>query len=114
MDITYFLSFNRLVSKSFYRIQTRMFDTDDVVFLNIGYEEQHTRGVPRHNGRNLLDNFTLFVSVTTEDDQIGHTGPRHWRPRLRRLRIMPEAGEFCLDRGEIDRLRCGRVAGRWD
>jgi ubiquinone/menaquinone biosynthesis C-methylase UbiE len=39
MEITYFLSFNRLVSKSFYRIQTRMFDTGDVVFLNIGYEE---------------------------------------------------------------------------
>jgi ubiquinone/menaquinone biosynthesis C-methylase UbiE len=39
MEFTYFLSFNRLVSRSFYRIQTRMFAADDVVFLNIGYEE---------------------------------------------------------------------------
>ncbi len=39
MALTYFLSFNRLVSKSFYRMQTRMFNDDDVVFLNIGYEE---------------------------------------------------------------------------
>ncbi len=46
MDITYFLSFNRLVSKSFYRIQTRMFDTDDVVFLNIGYEEDPPMALP--------------------------------------------------------------------
>ncbi|MUL81324.1 MULTISPECIES: phthiotriol/phenolphthiotriol dimycocerosates methyltransferase [unclassified Mycolicibacterium] len=39
MDFTYFFSFNRLVSKSFYRTQTRLFGTEDVVFLNIGYEE---------------------------------------------------------------------------
>src|SRR6478609_12235299 len=39
MEFTYFLSFNRLVSRSFDRIQTRMFAADDVVFLNIGYEE---------------------------------------------------------------------------
>src|SRR6478735_9448253 len=46
MDITYFLSFNRLVSKSFYRIQTRLFATDDVVFLNIGYEEDPPMALP--------------------------------------------------------------------
>jgi ubiquinone/menaquinone biosynthesis C-methylase UbiE len=46
MEITYFLSFNRLVSKSFYRIQTRMFNTGDVVFLNIGYEEDPPMAVP--------------------------------------------------------------------
>jgi ubiquinone/menaquinone biosynthesis C-methylase UbiE len=39
MEFTYFLSFNRLVSRCFYPIQTRLFATDDVVFLNIGYEE---------------------------------------------------------------------------
>ncbi|CAM2767406.1 SAM-dependent methyltransferase [Mycobacterium intermedium] len=39
MHITYFLSFNRLVSRYFYRLQTRLFDSADVVFLNIGYEE---------------------------------------------------------------------------
>jgi ubiquinone/menaquinone biosynthesis C-methylase UbiE len=46
MEITYFLSFNRLVSKSFYRIQTRMFNTGDVVFLNIGYEEDPPMAAP--------------------------------------------------------------------
>jgi SAM-dependent methyltransferase len=46
MEITYFLSFNRLVSKSFYRMQTRMFATDDVVFLNIGYEEDPPMALP--------------------------------------------------------------------
>jgi ubiquinone/menaquinone biosynthesis C-methylase UbiE len=46
MEITYFLSFNRLVSKSFYRIQTRMFNTGDVVFLNIGYEEDPPMALP--------------------------------------------------------------------
>jgi ubiquinone/menaquinone biosynthesis C-methylase UbiE len=46
MVITYFLSFNRLVSKSFYSIQTRMFGTDDVVFLNIGYEEDPPMALP--------------------------------------------------------------------
>jgi ubiquinone/menaquinone biosynthesis C-methylase UbiE len=46
MEITYFLSFNRLVSKSFYRMQTRMFNTGDVVFLNIGYEEDPPMAVP--------------------------------------------------------------------
>ena len=46
MEITYFLSFNRLVSKSFYRMQTRIFSTDDVVFLNIGYEEDPPMALP--------------------------------------------------------------------
>ena len=46
MEFTYFLAFNRLVSKYFYRIQTRLFATDDVVFLNIGYEEDPPMAVP--------------------------------------------------------------------
>jgi SAM-dependent methyltransferase len=46
MEITYFLSFNRLVSKYFYRIQTRLFAADDVVFLNIGYEEDPPMALP--------------------------------------------------------------------
>jgi ubiquinone/menaquinone biosynthesis C-methylase UbiE len=46
MEFTYFLSFNRLVSRAFYRIQTRMFATDDVVFLNIGYEEEPPMALP--------------------------------------------------------------------
>ena len=46
MALTYFLSFNRLVSRPFYRLQTRMFDDDDVVFLNIGYEEDPPMALP--------------------------------------------------------------------
>jgi ubiquinone/menaquinone biosynthesis C-methylase UbiE len=46
MALTYFLSFNRMVSKSFYRLQTRMFDDGDVVFLNIGYEEDPPMALP--------------------------------------------------------------------
>lgn len=46
MELTYFMSFNRLVSKPFYRLQTRMFDDDDVVFLNIGYEEDPPMALP--------------------------------------------------------------------
>lgn len=46
MEITYFLAFNRLVSKYFYRIQTRLFAGYDVVFLNIGYEEDPPMALP--------------------------------------------------------------------
>jgi ubiquinone/menaquinone biosynthesis C-methylase UbiE len=46
MEITYFLAFNRFVSKYFYRIQTRLFAGDDVVFLNIGYEEDPPMALP--------------------------------------------------------------------
>src|SRR5262249_56777294 len=81
--------------------------------VDIGDEEQHTRWVRRDDRRDLLEKLTLFVRVTTDYNEIGHTGPRHRRLRLRCLRIMPEAGEFCLDRSEVDRLRCGIVACRW-
>jgi ubiquinone/menaquinone biosynthesis C-methylase UbiE len=46
MEFTYFLAFNRLVSKHFYRIQTRLVAAEDVVFLNIGYEEDPPMGLP--------------------------------------------------------------------
>lgn len=46
MEITYFLAFNRLVSRFFYRVQTRLFANDDVVFLNIGYEEDPPMALP--------------------------------------------------------------------
>src|SRR5262249_57891482 len=79
--------------------------------VDIGHEEQHTRWVRRDDRRDLLEKRLLFVRVTTEYDQISHTGPRHWRPRLRRLRIVPEAREFFLNCGEIDLLRGSRSAG---
>ena len=46
MELTYFLAFNRLVSKCFYRIQTRLIATNDVVFLNVGYEEEPPMALP--------------------------------------------------------------------
>ena len=46
MEFTYFLAFNRLVSKHFYRIQTRLVAAEDVVFLNIGYEEDPPMALP--------------------------------------------------------------------
>jgi ubiquinone/menaquinone biosynthesis C-methylase UbiE len=46
MEFTYFLAFNRLVSRHFYRIQTRLVAGQDVVFLNIGYEEDPPMGLP--------------------------------------------------------------------
>jgi SAM-dependent methyltransferase len=46
MEITYFLAFNPLVSRYFYRIQTRLFAAGDVVFLNIGYEEDPPMALP--------------------------------------------------------------------
>jgi ubiquinone/menaquinone biosynthesis C-methylase UbiE len=46
MELTYFLPFNRLVSKYFYRIQTRLSATNDVVFLNVGYEEEPPMALP--------------------------------------------------------------------
>ena len=46
MELTYFLPFNRLVSKRFYRIQTRLIATNDVVFLNAGYEEEPPMALP--------------------------------------------------------------------
>src|SRR5499426_624408 len=81
--------------------------------VDIGHEEQHTRWVRRDDRRDLLEKLTLFVSIATAYDQIGHTGPRHRRPCFRCLRIMPEACEFFLDRGKINRLRCRSIACRW-
>ena len=47
MEFTYFLAFNRLVSKYFYRIETRLVAAgDEVVFLNIGYEEDPPMALP--------------------------------------------------------------------
>jgi ubiquinone/menaquinone biosynthesis C-methylase UbiE len=46
MEFTYFLAFNRLVSKLFYRVQTRLVAAEDVVFLNIGYEEDPPMALP--------------------------------------------------------------------
>jgi ubiquinone/menaquinone biosynthesis C-methylase UbiE len=46
MEFTYFLGMNRLISRSFYRIQTRIVAADDVVFLNVGYEEDPPMALP--------------------------------------------------------------------
>jgi SAM-dependent methyltransferase len=46
MEFTYFLGMNRFVSKLFYRTQTHLVGADDVVFLNVGYEEDPPMAVP--------------------------------------------------------------------
>ncbi len=46
MVFTYFLAFNPLVSKFTYRFQTRMVAVEDVVFLNVGYEEDPPMALP--------------------------------------------------------------------
>jgi SAM-dependent methyltransferase len=46
MAFTYFLAFNPLVSKFTYRFQTRMVAAEDVVFLNVGYEEDPPMALP--------------------------------------------------------------------
>ena len=46
MEFTYFLGMNRFVSKVFYRTQTHLVAADDVVFLNVGYEEDPPMAVP--------------------------------------------------------------------
>lgn len=46
MDFTYFFSFNHLVSRYFYRMQTHLFGKGDVVFLNVGYEEDPPMALP--------------------------------------------------------------------
>src|SRR6476646_7619935 len=46
MEFTYFLGMNRLVSKLFYRTQTHLVAPEDVVFLNVGYEEDPPMAVP--------------------------------------------------------------------
>src|SRR5262249_22702159 len=71
----------------------------------IGYQEQYTRGVLHHDGWNFWSDLLLFTGITTEDQQIGHTGPHHRRPPFRRFRVIPEAGECLLDGGQFDRLR---------
>ena len=72
MEFTYFLAFNRLVSKLFYRIQTRLVAADDVVFLNIGYEEDPPMAVPLAES-DEPDRFSiqLYHRIATQADLRG-------------------------------------------
>jgi len=117
MDITYFLSFNRLVSKSFYRIQTRMFDTDDVVFLNIGYEEQPPMALPlKESDEPNRFYIQLYHRTATqadlEDKRVlevgcGHGGGASYLVRTLRpasytgLDLNPDAIAFCRRRHDL-------------
>jgi ubiquinone/menaquinone biosynthesis C-methylase UbiE len=117
MEITYFLSFNRLVSKSFYRIQTRMFGTDDVVFLNIGYEEDPPMGLPL-NESDESNRFyiQLYHRTATQTDLsgkrvlevgCGHGGGASYLTRTLRpasytgLDLNPGAIAFCRKRHKL-------------
>ena len=72
MEFTYFLAFNRLVSKLFYRIQTRLVAADDVVFLNIGYEEDPPMALPLMES-DEPDRFSiqLYHRIATQADLRG-------------------------------------------
>ena len=77
MEITYFLAFNRLVSKSFYRIQTRMVAAEDVVFLNIGYEDDPPMAVPLEDPTSPTG--SPFSSTTAPRPRPTSAANRCWR-----------------------------------
>jgi ubiquinone/menaquinone biosynthesis C-methylase UbiE len=72
MEFTYFLAFNRLVSRHFYRIQTRLVAAKDVVFLNIGYEEDPPMALPLAESDELNRfHIQLYHRVATQADLTG-------------------------------------------
>lgn len=117
MEFTYFLAFNRLVSKHFYRLQTRMFSTDDVVFLNIGYEEDPPMALPLDDS-DEPDRFfiQLYHRVAAQTDLTGrrvlevgcgHGGGASYLMRTLRpasytgLDLNPDAIDFCRRRHHL-------------
>ncbi len=117
MDVTYFLAFNRFVSKYFYRIQTRLFATDDVVFLNIGYEEEPPMALSLSEG-DEPDRFyiQLYHRMTAQADLggqrvlevgCGHGGGASYLTRTLHpasftgLDLNPAAIAFCRKRHKL-------------
>lgn len=117
MEFTYFLAFNRLVSRSFYRIQTRMIAADDVVFLNVGYEEDPPMALPlaKPDEPNRY-HIQLYHRIATQADLrdkrvlevgCGHGGGASYLMRALRpasytgLDINPAAIAFCRKRHDL-------------
>ncbi|WP_232425668.1 phthiotriol/phenolphthiotriol dimycocerosates methyltransferase [Mycobacterium sp. JS623] len=63
---------NRFVSKLFYRTQTRLVAADDVVFLNVGYEEDPPMAVPlAESDEPNRFHIQLYHRVATQSDLRG-------------------------------------------
>ena len=72
MEFTYFLGMNRFVSKLFYRTQTHLVGADDVVFLNVGYEEDPPMAVPlAESDEPNRFHIQLYHRVATQSDLRG-------------------------------------------
>lgn len=72
MEFTYFLGMNRFVSKVFYRTQTHLVAADDVVFLNVGYEEDPPMAVPLgESDEPNRFHIQLYHRVATQSDLTG-------------------------------------------
>jgi ubiquinone/menaquinone biosynthesis C-methylase UbiE len=72
MEFTYFLGMNRYVSKLFYRTQTHLVAADDVVFLNVGYEEDPPMAVPlAESDEPNRFHIQLYHRVATQSDLTG-------------------------------------------
>jgi SAM-dependent methyltransferase len=72
MEFTYFLGMNRYASKVFYRTQTHLVGAEDVVFLNVGYEEDPPMAIPLA-GSDEPNRFhiQLYHRVATQTDLAG-------------------------------------------
>lgn len=120
MTFTYFMAFNRFVSKYFYRIQTRLFAGDDVVFLNIGYEEDPPMALPLEEC-DEPDRFAiqLYHRTATQTDLsgkrvlevgCGHGGGASYLVRTLRpasytgLDLNPDGIAFCRSRHNLPGL----------
>jgi ubiquinone/menaquinone biosynthesis C-methylase UbiE len=117
MEFTYFLAFNRLVSKYFYRIQTRLVAGDDVVFLNIGYEEDPPMALPlAESDEPHRFHIQLYHRIATQADLsgkrvlevgCGHGGAASYLMRTLRpasytgLDLNPAAIAFCRKRHNV-------------
>jgi ubiquinone/menaquinone biosynthesis C-methylase UbiE len=120
MVITYFLAFNPLVSKFTYRFQTHLVAPEDVVFLNVGYEEDPPMAVPLAES-DVLNRFhiQLYHRVAAQADLrdkrvlevgCGHGGGASYLMRTFRpasytgLDLNRAAIAFCSERHELPGL----------
>lgn len=117
MGLTYFVAFNPLVSKYFYRFQTRVAGADDVVFLNVGYEEDPPIALPlAQSDEPNRFHIQLYHRVATQADLrgkrvlevgCGHGGAASYLTRTLRpasytgLDLNPAAVAFCQRRHQL-------------
>jgi ubiquinone/menaquinone biosynthesis C-methylase UbiE len=120
MDFTYSLAFNRLTTRLFYRTQTHLVAADDIVFLNIGYEDDPPMAVPLSES-DEPDRFSiqLYHRIATQADLrglrvlevgCGHGGGASYLTRTLRpasytgLDVNPAGIAFCRKRHHVPGL----------